>query len=50
MRVAATPAHGRQELVDLPQREGVVQGLQGINGRNHGTAFKTWKETQSENE
>lgn len=48
--LTATPAHSRQELIDLSQREGVVQGLQGINGRNHGTAFKTWKETQSENE
>lgn len=50
MRLTAAPAHGCQELVDLAQREGVVQSLQGIDGRNHGTSFKTWKETQSENE
>lgn len=46
VRLAAAPAHGRQELGHLPQREGVVQGLQGIDGGNHGTAFKTWKETK----
>lgn len=32
--------HGGEELVDLFQREAVVQRLQGIDGGHHGAALK----------
>ena len=40
MRVPGTLAHSGEELVDLFERQGVVQRLQRIDGGHHGAAFK----------